>query len=511
MSDEKNAPTNEVRNNWFYYPIQFLNKIIISEQFQKQEELPNFNDEDHNAFLFTHIEEKESRSLNKEIQSLINEAVINDEFILLSSFLINNAEMMHLLIDAAKKMPGKVYILIGLDQSIFGSFNQKGEFEEIGLSDIAYAGGLVRKTRGAHLKFLVAGKNAIIMTTNLTSEGLYRNPEFGITFRGNLEVARALKRIFSLLWHTKSETLLYQTKWLPAAKWNVVKTLNTTNLRVVPELILSSDKLISEINDKVQVLNSKTLLQIITEELKRARESIQIAVYAFELKADSEIVKILSDKVKNNVSVSILVPEMRTIISRSMTKILNDLKKLGVQVRYYRELHGKLLLIDQTSVIVFTGNFDAYLEKPNSFDIGFLTESTPLIQNCTTFFNHLWKEAAIKCGIGARLHLNVDLVVKSAEYLSNYQHLSVTKIKDIVSHCEKIIFYFTEKSSILEINGLDNRKLNLILDHKTVDFDNERVDISAILSKITPVDKKNVITFQIESLNLRLFWEEIPL
>jgi len=77
-----------------------------------------------------------------------------------------------------------------------------------------------------------------------------------------------------------------------------------------------------------------------------------------------------------------------------MKNELKELEQEKISTRYYRELHGKCLIVDKKLVLIMTGNIDRYIIKDNSYDVGYLTRQSAIVNNVMRFYKHLWAEAA---------------------------------------------------------------------------------------------------------------------
>ena len=171
--------------DWYYYLITHVNAMEEKLKPQETLKLPEMDDKDNYSFSFTHLNNNAKRSLFNQIKRIINEAIEQDTYLLLCSFYLNNNEIIDLLKMASGKLQGKIYIIVGNKQNTYISFNKELECKQEGFSSLRHYGVLIRYVENAHLKFISNGKTSLICSTNMTSEGLFRNPEFGLIFIEN--------------------------------------------------------------------------------------------------------------------------------------------------------------------------------------------------------------------------------------------------------------------------------------------------------------------------------------
>lgn len=502
LSDEKTT--------WFYHQLAALSKNLFPNnvKYQKQEEIPSMDDNDEKVFIFTHGAGSHERSLDKMVKTAIDSAVQNEEYILLSSFVINNTEILEKLKEACEHLPGKVYILVGRTEPISVSYDYLGNISYGGLNELAKCGGLIRKKEHAHLKFLVSGsKFAIIMTTNITTEGLTKNPEFGLVIKDQ-SVIRALKRLYMILWTEKSENILIQGDWKKAPTWSPFKKRITERDSFQLKLILSSEIMKNEINEKEQILHQKSLLTVIKDLIGIAKKNIQLSAYLIILKKDDPLIELLLEKVKEGVKIQIIVPQVKVQTNSKMESTLNYLKSHNINIRYYRELHGKMIVIDQKKCLLFTGNLDKYLKSDYTYDIGIEIQNPATIYNMSKLFEHLWNEASTEYEKFAPINLDMDLVILSEDSISTrHRNISVRTLEKIIQNNEGIDWFLNGDESKLRIYGLNRRTLTISMENKTVDDYDEFTQITAKVKSHTSFKDKESALFSVNELRLRLFWE----
>jgi len=503
--------TPEEKKKWYYESIHHVDKCLIEEKAQTLSSPPMLDDNDKFTFSFTHPLQNGPRLLFTQIESIIDNAIRHGTYLLACSFMVNNAEVLKKLADAAKNLPGKVYVLVGNKTNVFFSTNKEYRDENEGLSTLAKAGALVRYMQNAHLKFITNGKESLICTANFSTEGLFKNPEFGIGIR-NEGIGAHLNRLFSYLWNETSDEMLVNDNWLHISKDPKNKYLFKMMKECKPEIVVSAASKIKDINQKQHILVSETLYQVIVKQLETAKNSIDLAVYLFDIfgKKDLErISDILIAKVKSSVNVRILVPSIKTQVARHMKDVLEKLKNASISVRYYRELHGKCLIIDKQQALLFTGNIDRYLVAEDSCDIGILVSDPATVRNFCTFFDHLWADAAVNFDVNAPVDLHVDLVIKSREFLSPKNPISIPKLKERIGNSKNIQFYHHESGSMLKITVDNDRSLNLYMTVKgqdAIEMQEEILSVSGILDSNPKMKIKEANLSTVKNLSLKLIW-----
>ena len=503
------APKEEKK--WYYDSIHHVDKSIIEEKAQTLSTPPMLDDNDKYAFSFTHPLQDGQRLLFTQIESIIDNAIRYGTYLLACSFMVNNAEVLKKLADAAKNLPGKVYVLVGNKTNEFFSTNKEYRDENEGLSTLAKAGALVRYMQNAHLKFITNGKESLICTANFSTEGLFKNPEFGISLR-NEGIGAQLNRLFSYLWNETSDEMLVNDNWLHISRDQSNKYLYKMIKECKPEIIISAASKIKDINQKQHILVGETLYQVIVKQLETAKSSIDLAVYLFDTLGKKELERIsdiLIAKVKSGANVRILVPSIKTQVARQMKGVLEKLRKAGISVRYYRELHGKCLIIDKQQTLLFTGNIDRYLVAGDSCDIGILVSDPATVRNFCSVFDHLWADAAVNFDVNAPVDLHVDLVITSHEFLSQKNPISIFKLKERIDNSKNIQFYHHESGSMLKITGDNDRSLNLDMTVKgqdAIEMQEEMLSISGILDSNPKMKMKEANLSTVKNLSLKLIW-----
>lgn len=499
---------------FFYHSIAYSSKIKTSKG-QEIKSLPKFDNKDKMEFLFVHSEISEDRSLSKRIFDIIDLAIEYNSFILISSFYFSNFEIINALIKASKQLKGKIYILVGDEFALTDSVSKSGELISIGLIDLAKNGAQIRKKNGAHLKFIVSGESCMMMSANLSTEGLFSNPEYGIFLEKDNPIYNSLKIVFSILWHQKSEMLLSEKGWIKAPNWMALTDYSPKITSNKTKLILSSNSIISTINSKNEIISSNNLLTVILSLLKKANKSIDISIFSIHENSGnqlSELFRILEDK-SSQIDVRILVPQikLRSTKAKSMLETLNKLLDKNADIRYYKELHGKIIIIDNNEALFLTGNIDEHLEDDDSYDIGYHIKSTPLINNIAKIYDHLWEEASELIEPNINLKLKINLIIESQDYLSSSHNISIFDLETKIKFCSMIKLYYSKTKSLIEIVDKDNGNYSFqILHTEDKVIEREFIFIKGVINQsMKKFNKRNTEEFVINEIQLNLYWIDL--
>ena len=516
MTDNLNLSLSPSEKNWTFYNV---NRVIIGDDPKAQEigKPPQFPDISGDAFCFTHMNYRDERALITQIENLINQAIEEETYLLICSFVVNSNEIIKLLKEASSTLMGKIYLIVGNQKNTFLSFNQPLEPLDEGLSSLVKSGAVIRYVENAHLKFISNGKQCLICTTNLTSEGLFKNPEFGVLLREK-SVLKALNRLFSYLWFKRSNSILISDNWIDIPENSKIdlypKKVQDLNVDSEPKVIVSSKSILRDLNQGQNILSQNNMYEQIIGLLNSAEESIDLAIYILNLNRDNNlkrIKRILLEKAKGSVSIRILVPMVKVNYYLDMKNLLEELEtKENISIRYYRELHGKCLIIDKTKVLLMTGNIDRYLLDKNSCDIGCVLEDLDFARNCGSLYNHLWEEAAEECDANLPINLHLDLVIRAYDLISYKPLVSVKKLKYIASKCDVITLFHHERNALLSFISANGKKLNLYFELKgleSLEYLGDALDLSGIINERPNINLKKARTFSVKKLDLRLLWE----
>ncbi len=509
MPENKNTKESPSRK-LIFYQINHVSQIDQEIKAQEVNQPPELIPNDKNTFLFTHPLNKDERSIIYQVKDLIEDAVQNDSYLLVSSFILNNNEIVNFIKKAAQKLKGKVYLILGSKLYAYLSFNRANEFVNEGFSALTKSGVLVRYMKNAHLKFITSGRKSLICTTNFTTEGLYNNPEFGMLLEFE-NVIKSLNRLFFYLWFRKCESMLVNGNWFTVLSDKDHPQFKPLKINQ-PEIIITSKRIKNDINRDNPVLNKTTLYEVMIEQLDSAKKSLDIAIYIFiglKITELTQLIDIITDKASNQIKVRLLVPSVNVNYRVDMKNLLEKLKRKGVAIKYYRELHGKCIIVDSKRSLMFTGNIDRYLISPDSCDIGWISEEPIVVKNFCKVYDHLWSEASEESDIDATIDVHLDLVIKSYELISFRPPISVNILKKIIQESKKIRLFINGLNALISIKG--QKTLNLFInlsENNASEFTSGALNLSGILNSKPTLNRKEALSYSIQKLDLKLFWSK---
>lgn len=508
MSEIDELASKEPHWNYLINNGEKIREISENEDYEKLKEI-KFEKEPF--FSFSYFNYDGERTIFNRIKRIIENAKESKSFILLSSLYINSFEIYELLIEASESLRGKIYVLIGDINNSQNSFDRNGMKQKLNINDLEAAGALIRLHPGAHLKFIVGGKQSMVFSTNLSSDGLFYNPEFGLVFEEDPWINTSLKQIFANLWHSNSEEMLINGKWQPSIKWEKAHMVFSEESQHVPAsfkpLLLNSNNLIKELHKKNKAIHSTRIFDYILEILKKAKTSIDLSIFSFyPLDEFKELKSILITKQQSGIRIRILVPEIQVKKSNSMQKLLEELSNTGIEVRYYREIHGKVIIVDSKRFLMFTGNFNPYLFNDKSHDLGIYTKNLPLVRNMCKFWNLLWEEGSESPHKHPIINLDIDLAIKSQNFIDGKKRVDISLLEKQINECKEVQLIIKGENYALSIYGENIYFLNIYFDVlQTIEFEN-KIFLSAIIKQKPGFTLKLGDIWKINKLNLNLYW-----
>lgn len=286
------------------------------------------------------IESGEGKVLLSKIIKAIDSA---KQIVCLQSFLIQDTEIIDALIRAVKEREVRVFVLSSAEARLKETIEEEEYFIKanyIQLLDGKFKNHFVHRTaENFHGKYILIDPTtkpkAFICTNNFTENGFTKNPELAVEL--NNEQCEELFKIF--VYHFWEHSTDEQTATNEFAK---VKPVNKFSLPQLENILLTSP------NSKGNSLN-KTLLAAIN----KAEKTISFST--FQLDKNSELVKAITDKAKQNVSVTLFCRP----IEKQFNEQLKELLEAGVQTYFHPLTHSKSLLIDSKDGFVFTANLVA--------------------------------------------------------------------------------------------------------------------------------------------------------
>ncbi len=286
------------------------------------------------------IESGEGKVLFSKIIKAVDSA---KQMVCIQSFLIQDTEIIDALIKAVEEREVKVFVLSSAEARLKETIEEEEDFIKanyIALLDNKFRNHFIHRTaENFHGKYILIDPKTkpkgFICTNNFTENGFTKNPELAVEL--NNEQCEELFNIF--VYHFWEHSTDEQTASNEFAK---VKPANKFTLPKLQNILLTSP------NSKSNSLN-KTLL----EAINKAKSSISLST--FQLDKNIELVKAITDKAKQNVSVILFCRP----IEKQFNEQLKELLDSGVQIYFHPLTHSKSLLIDNKDGLIFTANLIA--------------------------------------------------------------------------------------------------------------------------------------------------------
>lgn len=296
------------------------------------------------------IESGEGKILFSKIIKAIESA---KQVICLQSFLIQDTAIIDALITAVEEREVEVFVLSSAEARLKETIEEEENFikaDYIHLLDSKFKNHFVHRTaENFHGKYILIDPTTkpkgFVCTNNFTENGFTKNPELAVDL--NNEQCEELFKVF--VYHFWEHSTDEQTASNDFAK---VKAVNKFSLPKLENILLTSP------NNKSNSLN-KTLLAAIN----KAKKTISFST--FQLDKNIELVKAITDKAKQNVSVTLFCRP----IEKQFNEQLKELLEAGVQIYFHPLTHSKSLLVDSKDGFVFTANLIAN-GLDNGFEVG---------------------------------------------------------------------------------------------------------------------------------------------
>jgi phosphatidylserine/phosphatidylglycerophosphate/cardiolipin synthase-like enzyme len=280
----------------------------------------------------------------KVLFSIIIKAIESaKQIICFQSFLIQDSAIIDALLKVVEERDVKVYVLSSAEARLKETIEEEEDFIKanyIQLLDGKFKNHFVHRTAGNfHGKYILIDPTTkpkgFVCTNNFTENGFTKNPELAVEL--NSEQCEELFKVF--VYHFWEHSTDEQTATNEFAK---VKPVNKFSLPKLENILLTSP------NSKSNSLN-KTLLASIN----KAKRTISFST--FQLDKNIELIKAITDKAKQNVSVTLFCRP----IEKQFNEQLKELLEAGVQIYFHPLTHSKSLLVDSKDGFIFTANLTA--------------------------------------------------------------------------------------------------------------------------------------------------------
>lgn len=283
------------------------------------------------------IESGEGKVLFSKIIKAIDGAKV---MVCLQSFLIQDTEIINALVKAVEEREVKVFVLSSVEARLKETIEEEEDFIKanyIKLLGSKFKNHFVhRSAENFHGKYILfdptTKPKGFICTNNFTENGFTKNPELSVEL--NTQQCKELFKVF--VYHFWEHSTDEQTVSNEFAK---VKPVNKFSLPKLENILLTSP------NSKNNSLN-----KILLAAINKAKKTISFST--FQLDKSIELVKAITDKAKQNVSVTLFCRP----IEKQFNEQLKELLEAGVQIYFHPLTHSKSLLIDRKDGFVFTAN-----------------------------------------------------------------------------------------------------------------------------------------------------------
>jgi phosphatidylserine/phosphatidylglycerophosphate/cardiolipin synthase-like enzyme len=283
------------------------------------------------------IENGEQKILFSKIINAIDKV---QEFVCLQSFLIQDSAIIDSLLKAVQRNV-KVFVLSSAEARLKDRIEEETDFIKanyIQLIDNKFRNHFVHRTaENFHAKYILIdprnNPKGFICTNNFTENGFAKNPELAVEL--NKEQCEELFKVF--VYHFWEHSTDEQNA---TTEFEKVKPANKFSLPNLQHILLTSPN-----------TQNNSLNDILVKTAKTAKESISLST--FQLDKNTELVKVILDKAKQGIEVSLFCRP----IERQFNEQIKELLEAGFQVYFHPLIHAKSLLIDEKVGYLFTANF----------------------------------------------------------------------------------------------------------------------------------------------------------
>lgn len=287
--------------------------------------------------------------------------------VFLFNWMLNHPKIEKSLIDAAKRLNGRVHVLTTLGTSIFSRYSDEEQAKKdlARLQNLAGNGVYIRLHPESHAKFLIADNELLITSANIVKTSLEQNIETGIRVSDSSTV-RSLHSFFSYLWLHEANQHIRPSKKDPRLgnPWSQSKK---------PSPPVASEKAIWTLHNR-----RMSLAKAIIDTIRSAKKTLRISTYVLS-NADSgignQLIEELVSASKKGVSITILYHATEKAIGRpprehEETGFIRLMSCNGVSIRGHPDLHAKHVIADSHSGLLFTANLDGRHGLNTGIEVG---------------------------------------------------------------------------------------------------------------------------------------------
>ena len=360
---------------------------------------------DGNGALFRHLSTFPERSTIKEtVLDLLNRA---KRHVLFCNFLLQDEEVIHALLTAAKRLRGHVYILTTLKAD---DFVQGGVAEDDGDGDfeshircvkqLTQQGLLVKARSDCHAKFMtIDDTEAVVTSANAvpTCYGNVANPRGG---------PRGANPENGVLVHIPSEVNrlanFFRAIWRNGCNYYVAPDSNIFEVQQIKSGILPVNPLEpAHRAGEGEILwtapGDLRLLGRILSMVHTARERLSLSTWVIKGMDTHELGKTLRLAAARGVRCQIVVRGMNWREDHRRQCYLLS-RALGSQLTILGDYwnHSKAVVADNGEALVLTGNLDAQHGLDGGVEVGFYSRESSFVTAVSAFLDRLANDAAFE-------------------------------------------------------------------------------------------------------------------
>ncbi len=413
-------------------------KIIINKSDLPDERVVDLQSFNGIADIYYTLPKKNGNML-EAVKNLIDHAVENTLPLYISAFIINYPEIVDKIVDVAETLRGKIYVLTKLEKNQIYSIDPDVQSPDdisshTSMIERMVKAGIRVRSSNAHAKFFLVGKSrAIVGSANITPHSYDSNPELGVLLDSHH--ASKLREWFIHVWkyHTDAEMRRNPHK------------LNKRKCDDDHQKFGKKKVLLNALGDDYK----DYLLHMI----ESAQKKLDIITYSL---TDKEVIDAIDERAREGVEVRIVLPQ-------SMRRIwwkYNKMKKLEdhTEIRYYREIHAKLMIVDKKKAAVTTGNLDYYM-RDSTFDVGVALRQTDELNQ---FFDGIFEMALPNLQVDHDYitvdHLDLKLLIHMLHRINPLDKpLSLSQFESILEDSDPRFYYLDNKMVIMYKEGKGNR------------------------------------------------------
>jgi len=342
-----------------------MSSITIERKFENENKLTNIfisSNQDWKSTENQQLQVLESGSKGILMKQII-EAIHNAKrMICLQSFLIQDTTIIDALINVVEKKKVKVYIMDSAESRLDNLLEEEEDFiakEYVEMIDKKFKFRFVhRQANNLHAKFIlidpISNPTGFLFTGNFNKKPFYENPELAVVL-DTIQVNELFQLFVYHFWnHTTDEQNSSQT----FEKIKPVKVVKKPILKNI--LVTSPDTTLS--NLKTTILKA----------VESAKTSIQFSTFGFDI--SHEISKVILNKLKNGVAVTIFCRTRKKTIDNHLSLLLEN----GANIFCHPLIHAKSILIDHKKGFIFTANFEKH-GMDQGFEIGVSLKENQII------------------------------------------------------------------------------------------------------------------------------------